>query len=172
MDAISRKVSDISKILQYVIQSSRSALVFFYVIFVVMDVVITLPKKLITAIVSGAKTIEFRKSYPKEFDCRKDCVYIIENGTRNVVAYFLVSDFQFEYDIVEIWRNYSIQIGVPFFKFMAYAPRCRSYYLWRIRKAAYLYTPLDRKLSFGLTANPKGFVYAKYNSAPTGKEVR
>lgn len=137
-----------------------------------MDVVITLPKKLIHAIVSGTKTIEFRKSYPKDFDCRNDCVYIIEKGTQNVVAFFLVSDFQFEYDLVEIWRNYSIQLGVPFFKILTYAPRCRTYYLWRIRKAAYLYTPLDRELSFGLTTNPKGFVYAKYKAAPEGAYVR
>ena len=137
-----------------------------------MNVVITLPKNLITAIVSGAKTIEFRKSYPKDFDCRKDCVYIIEKGTRNVVAFFLVSDFQYETNPVEIWRDYSIQIGVPFFWFMAYAPRCRAYYLWRIRKASYLYTPLDREFSFGLTTNPQGFVYTKYKSAPEGADVR
>lgn len=137
-----------------------------------MNVVITLPENLIAAIVSGAKTIEFRKSYPKDFDCRNDCVYIIEKGTRNVVAYFLVSDFQYENDPVEIWRNYSIQIGVPFFWFMAYAPRCRSYYLWRIRKASYLYTPLDRELSFGLTTNPKDYVYTEYKSTRAGADVR
>lgn len=137
-----------------------------------MDVVITLPKKLIHAIVSGAKTIEFRKTYPKDFDCRKDCVYIIEKGTRNVVAFFLVSDFQYETNPVEIWRDYSIQIGVPFFWFMAYAPRCRAYYLWRIRKAAYLYTPLDRELSLGLKTNPQDYVYTKYKSAQAGADVR
>lgn len=137
-----------------------------------MNVVITLPKNLITAIVSGAKTIEFRKSYPKDFDCRKDCVFVIEKGTRNVVAYFLVSDFQYETNPMEIWRDYSIQIGVPFFWFMAYAPRCRAYYLWRIRKAAYLYTPLDREFSFGLTTNPQSYVYTQYASAHAGAVVR
>lgn len=137
-----------------------------------MDVVITLPKKLIHAIVSGVKTIEFRKNYPRDFDCRKDCVYIIEKGTRNVVALFLVSDFQYETNPVKIWRDYSIQIGVPFFWFMAYAPRCRAYYLWRIRKASYLYTPLDREVFFGLTTNPQGYVYTKYGAAPAGPDVR
>lgn len=137
-----------------------------------MDVVITLPKNLIHSIVRGDKTIEFRKSYPKDFDCRKDCVYVIEKGTRNVVAFFLVSDFQYETNPVEIWEEYSIQIKVPFFWFVAYAPRCRAYYLWRIRKAAYLYTPLDRELSFGLTTNPQDFVYANYKSAPEGAYVR
>lgn len=137
-----------------------------------MNVVITLPRNLITAIVSGAKTIEFRKSYPKEFDCRKDFVFVIEKGTRNVVAYFLVSDFQYETNPVEIWRDYSIQIGVSFFWFMAYAPRCRAYYLWRIRKAAYLYTPLDRELSLGLTTNPQSYVYTQYTCAHAGSDLR
>lgn len=137
-----------------------------------MDVVITLPKNLITAIVSGAKTIEFRKSYPKDFDCRETRVFVIEKGTRNVVAYFLVSDFQYETNPVEIWRDYSIQIGVPFFWFMAYAPGCRDYYLWRIRWATYLYTPLDRELFFGLTTNPQSYVYTRYKSAQAGADVR
>ena len=137
-----------------------------------MNIVITLPEKLIAAIVSGAKTIEFRKSYPKDFDCRKDCVFIIEKGTRKVVAYFLVSNFQYETNPVEIWRDYSIQIRVPFLCFMAYAPRCRAYYLWRIRKAAYLYTPLDRELLLNLTTNPKDYVYTKYKSAQAGADVR
>ena len=137
-----------------------------------MNVVITLPRNLITAIVSGAKTIEFRKSYPKDFDCRKDCVFVIEKGTKNVVAYFFVSDFQYESNPVEIWRDYSIQIGVPFFWFMAYAPRCRAYYLWRIRKAAYLYTPLDRELSLGLTTNPQSYVYTHYAAAHADTGVR
>lgn len=137
-----------------------------------MNVVITLPRNLITAIVSGAKTIEFRKSYPKDFDCRQDCVFVIEKGTRNVVAYFCVSDFQYESNPVEIWRDYSIQIGVPFFWFMAYAHRCRAYYLWRIRKAAYLYTPLDRGLSLGLTTNPQSYVYTQYTCAHASSDLR
>lgn len=51
-------------------------------------------------------------------------------------------------------------------------PKVRAYYLWRIRKASYLYTTLDRELSFGLTTNPQSFVYAKYKAAPEGAYVR
>lgn len=137
-----------------------------------MNIVITLPKNLITDIVSGAKTIEFRKSYPKDFDCKRDVVYVIEKGTRNVVAWFMVSEFQYKSNPVEIWGEYSIQIRVPFFWFVAYAPRCRDYYLWRIRKAAYLYNPLDRELSFGLKTNPQSYVYTDYLYLPALQYAR
>lgn len=127
-----------------------------------MNVVITLKKKLITAIVSGSKTIELRKSYPREFDCRRDYVIIIEKGTSNAVAWFQVSDFQYESNPIHIWNYYSIQIGMPFLWYLAYAPRVRAYYLWRIRNAGYLYTPICRDRVLGLSKNPINYTYTSY----------
>ena len=50
------------------------------------DIAITLPRKLWDKIVAGEKTIELRKSMPKDFDIAEDWCYVIEKGTGRVLG--------------------------------------------------------------------------------------
>lgn len=49
-----------------------------------MNVVITLPKHLIDAIISGKKTFEMRKSRPKLMNVSEDGFFICEKGTKKI----------------------------------------------------------------------------------------
>lgn len=126
-----------------------------------MNIVITLPKVLIDAIVSRRKQIEFRKNFPKHFNTIDDWVYVIEKGTKNVVARFHVTYFQKEYDPIEVWHTYGRSIWVDFNWFMRYTSTAKVYYLWHISEPEYLEKPLHRGIFFGFSSNPQSFAYTQ-----------
>ena len=126
-----------------------------------MNVIITLPSDLIAAIVSRQNQIEFRKNLPRHFNSIDDWVYVIEKGTKNVVARFRVNYFQKEYDPIEIWHTYGHLIWVNSDWFMKYASTTRDYYLWHISEPEYLEKPLHRGAFFGLSSNPQSYVYTR-----------
>lgn len=49
-----------------------------------MNIVITLPRQLINAILDGTKTFEMRKCVPKHMKVGKDGFFVVEKSTRNV----------------------------------------------------------------------------------------
>lgn len=124
-----------------------------------MNILITLPKELISAIVEGRKTIEFRKNYPRQFDVTKDVVYIVEKGTKSVVAAFTISRFEVAFNPMEIWDKYSDDLCVPFSWFREYAPICREYWIWHIKDAWRFKYYYHRGVYFGVASNPQSFVY-------------
>lgn len=126
-----------------------------------MNIIITLPSDLIAAIVSRRKQIEFRKCLPKHFNPVDDWVYVIEKGTKNVVARFRVMYFQKEYDPIEIWHTYGRLIWVSFEWFVKYTSTAKIYYLWHISEPEYLEKPLHRGAFFGLSCNPQSYVYTR-----------
>lgn len=128
-----------------------------------MNVLITLPKKRITAIVEGRKTIIFKKTFPRRFSTRTDVVLICESGTNLVVAWFKVATFQYESDPVVVWDLYKNKLCVPFLWFMTYARGYRPYYLWHVESAGYLPRPFLRDATFELSENPRDFAYTERN---------
>ena len=126
-----------------------------------MNIIITLPSDLIAAIVSRRKQIELRKCFPKHFNRVDDWVYVIEKGTKNVVARFRVIYFQKKYDPIEIWHTNGRQIWVDFNWFVKYTSTAKVYYLWHISEPEYLEKPLHRGAFFGLSCNPQSYVYTR-----------
>lgn len=128
-----------------------------------MNVLITLPRKRIAAIVEGRKTIVFKKSFPRRFSTRTNVVLICESHTNMIVAWFKVATFQYEPDPVEIWDLYKDKLCVPFLWFMTYARGYRPYFLWHIEFAGYLPKPLPRDATFEVMGNPPEYAYTERN---------
>lgn len=128
-----------------------------------MNVLITLPRKRIAAIVEGRKTIVIKKTFPRRFSTRTDVVLICESGTNLVVAWFKVATFQYEPNPVEIWDLYQNKLCVPFLWFMTYAHGVRPYFLWHIQSAGYLPKPFPRDATFEVQGNPTDYCYTERN---------
>ena len=59
-----------------------------------MNVVITLPKQLIIAIIGGTKTFEMRKCRPKHMKVGVDGFFVVEKGTKRIHCWCRVDEIQ------------------------------------------------------------------------------
>lgn len=122
-----------------------------------MDVLITLPKHLIEKILSGEKTIEMRKTFPKKLEVGHDGFFVVEKGTNNVRCWCRVSHFAKHIMMTVLLRKYQPQICVPDEYILKYAPPPKFAHFWFISEV--------RELNFvipdfwNIHSNPQSFVY-------------
>lgn len=127
-----------------------------------MDIAITLPSALWDKIVSGDKTIELRKNFPKNFDVDVDKVYVILKGTTQIAGFFYVNSFEWFYaksvrDFVPILHK----ISVPRQWVINYVGYSSAVYLWHIREVYTFPRPLDRSVVWNMYTNPQSFFYVR-----------
>lgn len=132
-----------------------------------MDIVITLPSSLWNKIVSGKKTIELRKSFPKLFDVDVDKVYVILKGTPQIVGCFYVRSFEWFYArSIRDFEPILAQISVPRQWIVNYVGYSSAVYLWHIRYVRSFPRALDRSVVWNMNTNPQSFVYIrKYDNS-------
>lgn len=121
-----------------------------------MNVLITLPKKLIDAIISGDKRYEMRKCIPKNMTLGEDGFFVVEKGTDIIRCWCRVDKITGTYV-----DNYSIdwfvsRLCVPADFIEKYASG-RIVYLWSISKVIVL-KDLCRDSLF-VDKNPQQFAY-------------
>lgn len=119
-----------------------------------MNVVITLPRDLISKILSGEKTFEMRKSCPYRFRLG-DGVFVIEKGTDIVRCFFKVDEIiSINPDKAASWAN---DLGVSVQYVQNYCKNAQRVYMWHIAEIRQL-SNYSRTL-LGVKNNPQNFVY-------------
>lgn len=122
-----------------------------------MNVLITLPKKLIDSIISGDKKIEMRKCMPKHMTLGEDGFFVVEKGTDNVRCWCRVDKINHIYllDCFSVsW--FARRLCVPVEYVNKYADG-KKVYLWYIGKVIVL-NDLCRGSLF-VDKNPQQFAY-------------
>lgn len=122
-----------------------------------MDVLITLPKHLIEKILSGEKTIEMRKTFPKTLRVGIDGFFVVEKKTKNVRCWCRISKMDKHIMMPIFLRKYQPQICVSNEYILRYVPPPKFAHLWFISEVRELfYVTTD---DFGVHCNPQSFVY-------------
>lgn len=128
-----------------------------------MNVLITLPKELILKILSGEKTIEVRKTYPRMFNNHYDAVYVVQKGTRLVVMRFWVNRFVFA-NQSKLWEYFRAgKLGVDFAWLKGYAEHSDRFVCWEIEKPINI---IDKELTLdklNVKTAPQSLVYLHYD---------
>lgn len=127
-----------------------------------MDIAITLPQDLWKNIVSGEKSIELRKNFPKEFDVNTDRVYVMLKGTKLIAGYFKVICFErFNAENGNAFDSVLDEISVPKQWVVNYVGNKSYVYLWRIGDVFEFGKPINRDYYWKMQSNPQSFVYLR-----------
>ena len=124
-----------------------------------MNIIITLPTSLANLIYEGNKRIEVRKTWPKEFDLKKDVVYICEKGTGLVTGMFTIKAKGISNSPELVWKNYKDIICVKKEWFMKYLKDCNHINLWYIKQADKFDNPYSLQQVFGVNKAPQSYCY-------------
>lgn len=126
-----------------------------------MNIVITLPRPLIDKIVSGEKTVEIRKSKPKNFNPEHDHVSVIEKGTKLAIAWFKISWFEFGSASL-VYFLYGENIGVPkkWLRDYVMNDSSKGVWVWHISESGINSYPVCLT-EFGLKCSPQSYAYDK-----------
>ena len=131
-----------------------------------MNVVITLPKHLVKAIIAGEKFCEIRTKFPLRFDWTRDVVFVVQKRTKKVPLYFTIEYiFQFSSSNnrttkTEKYLAEKAAVSLDYIK--NYRKGKEKIYVWVIGCAckvscpSYLYTDLK------IEKNPQSFIYRDY----------
>lgn len=122
-----------------------------------MDVLITLPKHLIEKILSGEKTIEMRKNFPKKLEVGHDGFYVIEKGTNNVRCWCRISDTAEHIMLPVILSKYQPKICVSKEYILKYAPPPKHVHFWFISEVIE-FSGINRD-KLGIHKNPQSYAY-------------
>ena len=127
-----------------------------------MDIAITLPSSLWDKIVSGEKTIELRKNFPKDFCFKYDRVYVLLKGTTKIAGFFYVSSFEdFYAESINDFDPILSKISVPKQWIINYVGYSSLVYLWHIRKVVPFVNFLDRSYIWNKKTNPQSYFYIR-----------
>ena len=124
-----------------------------------MNIAITLPASLCAEILEGRKKVEVRKTYPKHFDCEKDCVYVIIKGTHSVCCSFMVSRFEHHASVIQMWYQYSKFIRAPYAAISQYANDGSGCCAWIIKEVTPYRPALNAEEHLDIQHNPQQFIY-------------
>ena len=121
-----------------------------------MNILITLPKHLIDAILKGDKLYEMRKSYPKNLIIGQDGFFAVEKGTSNVRCWCRVDDIRetFIDHYSASWYVSRLCVNEEYIE--RYAAD-KKVYLWKIGKVMEL-SDLDI-VSLFVDKNPQSYAY-------------
>lgn len=121
-----------------------------------MNVLITLPKKLIDSIISGEKNIEMRKCKPKHLTIGEDGFFIVEKGTDIIRCWCRVDEITYTYIdyFSATWFAHRLCVSVEYVDKYANGDKV---YLWYIGKVIVL-NDICRDSLF-VDKNPQQFAY-------------
>lgn len=124
-----------------------------------MNVVITLPKDLITAIMEGRKKIEARKVFPKHLRLGEDGFFCVEKGTKNVLCWCRVDIFlELKEPCDSFWGKYGIYLAISREWFESYM-NGGSVKLWGIGQVKKFEKPLSLDKDLFVDRAPQSFAY-------------
>lgn len=121
-----------------------------------MNILITLPKKLIDNIISGEKKYEMRKRLPKYMRVGEDGFFVVEKGTDKIRCWCRVDKVRLIYVGPISAKLLSSSLCVSKKDIERYAKR-QSVYLWKIGKVV-TFTGLKRDPLL-IKRNPQQFAY-------------
>lgn len=122
-----------------------------------MDVLITLPKHLIEKILSGEKTIEMRKNFPKKLEVGYDGFFVVEKGTKSVRCWCRISKTAKHIMMPVLICKYQPKICVSKEYILKYAPPPKFAHFWVIAEVVELSGITRDKL--GVNKNPQSYAY-------------
>ena len=99
-----------------------------------MNVVITLPKQLIIAIIEGTKTFEMRKCRPKHMKVGVDGFFVVEKGTKRIHCWCRVDEIQTVSGLFSLTKETCKMLAVSKEYVDTYRSNAKFIYLWRIGK--------------------------------------
>lgn len=123
-----------------------------------MNILITLPKELISEILSGNKKFEMRKCLPKNMKIGEDGFFVVEKGTDLIRCWCRVDQIINVRMTDEMAAYYMGSLGVTQQFILEYAPSGTRVYLWGIGKVIEFYNLHRRYLV--IDRNPQQFAYA------------
>lgn len=124
-----------------------------------MNIVITLPQKLITKILLGEKRYEIRKSLPKLLQLERSWVYVVKKGTNEVPLVFQVDNILYGNMYMELWKSMHGKAGIPIEWYMRYVNNAKHICIWSISKRIFFTDPIDVKKDLMIEKNPQQFTY-------------
>ena len=99
-----------------------------------MNIVITLPKPLVIAIIEGTKTFEMRKCLPKHMKVGEDGFFVVEKGTKRIHCWCRVDEIQTVSGFFSLTKDICKKLAVSQQYVDNYRSGARFIYLWRIGK--------------------------------------
>lgn len=127
-----------------------------------MNVVITLPSELITAILDRKKSIEVRSKLPVNFDCNNDVVFVAMKGTHKIQLYFTVKKFVVYGSSFANDEEIAHAASVPVEWILNYRKGKRFVYAWVIGYVCVLNNPVFVWNALQMNRNPESYIYKEY----------
>lgn len=117
-----------------------------------MNIVITLPRESIDAIISGLNGLVIRHYVPNRFDTDLDVVLVVEKGTKNIPVLFSIKQFMIygNASVTHDWLHNSLLKG-------------ERVCIWVIGRVCLLKYPDNAASRIGLKNNHGSFVYNDYD---------
>lgn len=136
-----------------------------------MNIIITLPHELCEEIFIGHKVYEARKAVPNFFDPKKDRVYMVEQGTDNVVGFFTIANFTTVPTTAATLDGLKAEICVSYKYLVKYYRHYEKAVLWRIKNYYRFNRPLSLRDNFDKENAPQSYFYTDRNWGPPNKSV-
>lgn len=124
-----------------------------------MNVIITLPSKVIQLIKEGKKSIILRRTCPKFFNPQKDDIYICEEETESVVGYMTIEEIvrtDNKYGILTYWSK---DIAVSPKRIANYIKNAKVLFGFFIGEYKSFDKPLSLYEYFHVKKAPQSYVY-------------
>jgi|GEM_PF-1508242 len=125
-----------------------------------MNIVITLPQKLITLILLGKKRYEIRKSLPKHLNLEDSWVFVVKKGSNEVPLAFRVDNILYGNMYMELWKSMHGKAGISLDWYLRYVKNAKRIYIWSISERIYFKEPIDVKQDLWIARNPQQYTYA------------
>lgn len=127
------------------------------------NIVITLPRHLIVAILSGKKLYEVRKRAPKDIIPGRTKVYMVEKGKKLVRGYFVLGGFLSIVDAGAAWYHYGSKLAISEEWFIDYAAGADELKFWIVQDVRDFIIPYFLDVDFRISRNPQCYVYTDIN---------
>lgn len=125
-----------------------------------MNVVITLPKELIIAIIEGRKIYEMRKTRPIFMNVGKDGFFVVEKGTNSIRCWCRVDAIQAVTSLFSLTNEMCKMLAVSKEYVDAYRANTTVIYLWCIGEVKKLEEGAVTLKDLLLKKAPQSFAYA------------
>lgn len=123
------------------------------------NIVITLPRHLIEAILSGKKLYEVRKRAPRDIIPGRTKVYMVEKGTCLVHGYFVLGGVLSIVDAGAAWNQYGSKLAISKEWFIDYAAGSDVLKFWIVQDVHHFIIPYSLDVDFRISRNPQSYVY-------------
>ena len=124
-----------------------------------MNIVITLPKELIQAIIEGRKTVELRKVKPRLMKLGEDGFFCVEKGTQFIRCWCRVDDIDYLFGENIKHSELATRAAVSEEFIMEYAKYGKLMYQWHIGKVIVIEEDSLVISSLFVDRNPQQFAY-------------